>query len=632
MNYDDGTWRDHRDELYERVVRHGRARKRRRGFGVASVVLAIALALAAGLYLPDRGTHTLHVSNIDHGTTTLPPARTGGVLLIGDSVMLGAKAAIEHAIPEAHVDAAVSRQFDDAIAVVNAAKRRGALPPTIVIHLGVNGPSEGDVYTKITTEFTSIMNTIGTEPEVYFLTVKVPRPWESNVNSALYAEPWQFPNAHVLPWRELAQSHPNWFLLDGIHLTPVGQAAYAAFLRDAISAPVTTFTDPFAGRAIPASGVVVTDDAKRAGEQQPATFTMQLFDDSGAALGTLPRDAIGNDVLNTVRHVLVVTDSGIHLEPAPLDRAGVPKGCAPTEKVQALAVALCGTGSGVNLLGNRILVNHGSRWGQLIGLPPVPAGARPPVGHWAWAAPSPDGRWVAAGWSGECEVPTGFMVSVADGSVHTVTGEAGVAWRNAPESGIIGWRADGSAMGTFGGETACGSPAPVQRGIYLVSPDGGTRRLLLALTPSQAVLRWSSVDDQRTNTNTGNADAAITYAFEHFFDPALTAAQRAALIEGGDAMRAFIDRSFAAHASEAAAGAIVVDDIIVHGTTADVSFHALLNGRVSPANPGQISGTAVLDGGTWKIGRATYCILSANDGEPCPGGQLHPVTSRGPTR
>jgi len=133
-------------------------------------------------------------------------------------------------------------------------------------------------------------------------------------------------------------------------------------------------------------------------------------------------------------------------------------------------------------------------------------------------------------------------------------------------------------------------------------------------------------------TNGVKADAAITYAYEHFFDPALSAAQRAALIEGGDTMRAFIDRSFAAHASEAAAGAIVVDQIDVHGATADVSFHALLNGRVSPANPGRISGTAVLEAGTWKIGRATYCVLSANDGEPCPGGQLHPVTTRGPAQ
>ena len=48
-----------------------------------------------------------------------------------------------------------------------------------------------------------------------------------------------------------------------------------------------------------------------------------------------------------------------------------------------------------------------------------------------------------------------------------------------------------------------------------------------------------------------------------------------------------------------------------------VSISVLL-GAESPANPGQINGTAVLEGGTWKISRVTYCRLSANDSEPCP--------------
>ena len=620
MNNDDGNWRDHRDELLERVIQHGRTRKRRRGLGVTAALLTVVVALAAGLYLPGRSNRALHVANnIDHGTTV--PARTG-VLLIGDQVMLGAQSAIEQAIPEAHVDAALARQFGQAISVLDAAKRRGALPPTIIIHLGDNGPSEGDVFDQITKQFKAIIDTVGSKSEVYFVTLKLPRQWEVNVNSALYSEAGRWPNVHVLAWHDFSRSHPDWFFNDGFHLTPVGQAAYAAFLRDAIRAPVTTYSDPFAGRAVPATGLLVTDNPKPNADQGTTSFSLQLLDDAGNELGTLPRAAIGNDVLNSARHALVLTDAGIHLEAAALDTAGdLPSGCAPTEKDQALAVALCGTGTtatGMNLLGKRILVNHGSGWSQLIGLPPVSAASDPIVGHWAWASPSPDGRWVAAGWSAECEVPFGFLVSVADGSVHTVTGEAGTAWRSAPDSGIIGWQADGSAMGVFGGETSCGTSAPVQRGIYLVSPDTGSRRLLLALTPSQGVETWSSVDDQRTGAPSANPDAAIAYAYEHFFDAALGADQRVALIQGGAAMRAFIDRSFAAHAAEAAAGAIVVDRVTARGTTADVSFHALYQGHESPANPGQLEGTAVLEDGTWRISRTTYCALSANDGEPCP--------------
>jgi hypothetical protein len=466
------------------------------------------------------------------------------------------------------------------------------------------------------------MDAVGSDSEVYFVSLTGSRAREGDVNGAFADGPWQYPNAHLLAWRDFSRSHPDWFLGDGIHLKPAGQTAYAEFLRDGIRPPVTTYSDPFAGGPIPTTGLVLTDDGKTTGEREAPTFTMKLFDDSGKELGALPRGPIGNEVSNFVRHKLVVTDTGIHLEPVPLDAAGdLPEGCVPTEKVQALAVALCGEVSGgLQVLGKRILVNDGSGWTQLIALPPAPAGQGPPGGSWTWAAPSPDGRWIAAGWSGECEVPTGVFVSVADGSVHSVTGEAGDAWQSGPNSGIIGWRADGLAMGVFGGEeAACGTSAPAQRGIYLVSPDDvGSRDLLLPLMGSQGVLRWTSVDDQRSASNRSGADGAITYAYGHFFDPALTADERAALIEGGAEMRAFIDRAFTRHAGEAAAGAIVVDDITVHGSTADVSFHALYMGHESPANPGQINGTAVLEDGTWKISRTTYCALSANDGEPCP--------------
>ncbi len=420
------------------------------------------------------------------------------MLLIGDSVMLQAKPALEQAIPGAHVDAGVSRQLGDAVAALEAVKQQGELPPTIVIHLGDNGPSEGDVFEKVTTEFKSIMDTVGSESQVYFLTLKLPRLWEATVNTALYSEVAVFPNAHVLAWHDVAQSHGDWFLVDSFHLSAAGKTAYAAFIRDGIRNPVSTFSDPFAAGAIPPSGFVVTDDPKAAPDRQGTSFTMEVFDATGKDLGPLPRATISNDSLNAPRHVLIATDDAVRLEPLPLEAPGdVPGGCTRTETDEALAVALCGSDSGYNVLGDRILVNNGTGWSQLIGLPPVAAGSDPPVGHWAWASPSPDGRWVAAGWSSECEVPKAFLVSVADGSMHTVTGEVRQEWRIAPESGFIGWSADGSAMGVFGGDSACGTPASVPRGIYLVAPDTGSRRLLLVLTPSQSVLTWNAVDDKR---------------------------------------------------------------------------------------------------------------------------------------
>jgi hypothetical protein len=499
MSNDDATWTDHRDELFERVVQQGRARKRRRALTAAGVVVMVGAVAAFGLYAPSRGRDSLHVANDpNRGTTTTLPARPGGVLLIGDQVMLGAKSALVQTIPEARVDASVSRQFGQATAIVNADKHDGALPPAVVIALGTNGPSEGDVFDRVTTEFKAVMGAIGSTSTVYFVTVTVPRPWESEVNAALYSAAPAFPNAHVLAWKDHSGSHAGWFLADGIHLTSAGQVAYAAFIRDGIRTPDATYSDPFAGRAIPTTGLLVTDDAKGGGEHASPSYTMELYDEAGNDLGPLPRAVIDYRVTNAVRHELVVTDGGIHLEPLPVaPTTDEPSGCTPTEKDDALAVADCGARFGDQVLGDRIVANDGSGWAQVVGKPPVQGGS-PLVGHWVWAWPSPNGRWLLAAWSAECEVPMGLFVSVADGSVRAVTGEEGVAWRRAPESGALGWSADGSAMVVLGGESACGGSAPVPRGISLVSPDTGARRLLLPLTPSQGVLTWSAVDDQRT--------------------------------------------------------------------------------------------------------------------------------------
>jgi hypothetical protein len=497
---DDAPWMDHRDELLDRVVRSGRSRKRRRGLSAVGALVVVALAVAGGLVLPGGGGRKLQVTNPDgqSTTTTSRAAPAPPVLLIGDSIMLGAATALQRDVPGAHVDAAVSRQLQHAIAILDADKSSGLLPATVVIHLGDNGPSGTDAFDQAEADVDKIVQAAGPRSTVYFLTLKLPRAWQDEVNSAFTTSAPRWPNAHVLDWRSFSESHADWFTLDGFHLNPTGQVAYAAFIRDGLRAPVTTYTDPFAGGAIPASGFVAADDAKSLGPQGPTTFTQKLVGSDGRDLGPLPGGPISNDALNAPRHVLVVTDTGMRLEPLPPDTTiRAPQGCAVTQKVATLAVALCGSGTGINLLGDRVLVNRGSGWMQLIAKPPVTAGD-PLVGHWAWAAPSADGRWVLADWLAECEVPLGLFVNVADGSVKAVTGEKGTAWRGAPESGTLGWATDGSAMVVFGGSTECGTSAPVRRGVYLVSPDTGSRRLLVPLSATEQVLPWSAVRDERT--------------------------------------------------------------------------------------------------------------------------------------
>jgi hypothetical protein len=156
-------------------------------------------------------------------STTKPKPPPAHVLGIGDSVMDGAKSSLESTIPGMVVDAIKSRQFGQAILIAQSYKALGLLPKAIVIHLGTNG--------RITpTLFDQMMTTIGSGHQVYFLTARVPRSWETEVNRTLHEGATRWTNAHVLEWRDYAGCHDDWFVNDGFHLRTQGQHAYAAFV------------------------------------------------------------------------------------------------------------------------------------------------------------------------------------------------------------------------------------------------------------------------------------------------------------------------------------------------------------------------------------------------------------------
>jgi peptidoglycan/LPS O-acetylase OafA/YrhL len=156
-------------------------------------------------------------------TTTKAPAQPAHVLGIGDSVMLGAKPSLLARIPGMVVDAVKSRQFGEAITVVQAYKAAGVLPTTIVVHLGTNGRVTDGLFDQM-------METIGPGHRVFFLTARVPRSWESEDNATLHRGTTRWGIAHVLEWRDFAGCHDDWFVNDGFHLQPPGQHAYADFV------------------------------------------------------------------------------------------------------------------------------------------------------------------------------------------------------------------------------------------------------------------------------------------------------------------------------------------------------------------------------------------------------------------
>jgi len=214
----------------------------------AIVVALVTSAIAIGATRSSDGrTPRIVTPTPTTVATVVPRAR---VLMVGDSVMLGAKVALESAIPGVVVDAVLSRQFSQADQVLEQYKNLDALPDTVVIALGTNGSVTADALD-------AIMRAVGPQRRVYFVAVRVPRAWESEVNAAVRATPSRWPNAHVIEWHDYANARDEWFVLDGFHLTTAGQRAYALLIAESIGRlPASTTTTVPAASALDVVNVI----------------------------------------------------------------------------------------------------------------------------------------------------------------------------------------------------------------------------------------------------------------------------------------------------------------------------------------------------------------------------------------
>ena len=105
----------------------------------------------------------------------IPPGR----LAIGDSVMLGAKD--ELVARGFRVNATVSRQFRDAVPLVERLKAAGRLRRKVVIHLGTNG------ILIQAADCNRISEVAGPNRTVFLVTLKIPRWYRSVQNEQLAA-------------------------------------------------------------------------------------------------------------------------------------------------------------------------------------------------------------------------------------------------------------------------------------------------------------------------------------------------------------------------------------------------------------------------------------------------------------
>lgn len=155
------------------------------------------------------------------GPAAASPAQ---VAAIGDSVMLGARSALQ--ARGMRVDAKVNRQASLAPGILRA--KGASLPHYVVLHLGTNG-------TFAAADCRRVFDAAGPDRTVLLVTIHAKRRWVAGNNKTLrQCAAMHADQSLLVDWDAAARQHPGWVYADGIHLRPVGAKAYAGLIAEAV--------------------------------------------------------------------------------------------------------------------------------------------------------------------------------------------------------------------------------------------------------------------------------------------------------------------------------------------------------------------------------------------------------------
>ncbi|HEY5053012.1 MAG TPA: hypothetical protein VII45_06345, partial [Solirubrobacterales bacterium] len=126
------------------------------------------------------------------------------------------------------MNAKVSRQADEFIALARRLKAGGSHPDDLIIHMGNNGPLYSD-------EMEELRKATSNAKEIFLINDHAPVDWvdQSNGEIAEAAKTW--PHTTLIDWASVAADHDN-LTWDGLHLTPAGAGVYARLVAAAVYA------------------------------------------------------------------------------------------------------------------------------------------------------------------------------------------------------------------------------------------------------------------------------------------------------------------------------------------------------------------------------------------------------------
>ncbi len=150
-----------------------------------------------------------------------------GILGIGDSVMIDIAPSLHKIYPTITIDAKIGRQVSQAANLAPSYAKFNHPDKAVIIQLGTNG------YFS-TSQIDTLLNAFS-NAHIYLITVRVPRPWESKVNDALYEKARENDNITLIDWYSAAIHHPEYFTADGVHLEPKGVEALTNLIDQSIN-------------------------------------------------------------------------------------------------------------------------------------------------------------------------------------------------------------------------------------------------------------------------------------------------------------------------------------------------------------------------------------------------------------
>lgn len=144
------------------------------------------------------------------------------IVLVGDSVLLGAKPELHALLPKATIDADVSRQWAAGAQVIHQLAAENNLPKVIVMALGTNGVISAEQVNQFAETYKDY--------KIFLVNTVVNNSSEGIANTAIADALARQPNTHLVDWHKLAKTKASWFASDFVHPSSEGRKIYAQLI------------------------------------------------------------------------------------------------------------------------------------------------------------------------------------------------------------------------------------------------------------------------------------------------------------------------------------------------------------------------------------------------------------------